>query len=155
MVDGQWHQSAMGINKAIICKHLRSWLTFLGSRGSPTLRGDCRSQCTFWQVREQWTQVLWFILQQMFFCVLWPLSWGQQFRKWRGGSPWCCHIHLFNWNDLGWWWGEQSRRECWVAAAVSVVRFSPGFWLPWVPLVNLLALYHFSSSSKNSDLLGW
>lgn len=65
-----------------------------------SLRGGCRNQHIFWRMQEQWTRASLIYFTADVLSVLWPLSWGQQFRKWRGSSTWLCHIHLFNWSDL-------------------------------------------------------
>lgn len=89
-------------------------------------------------MQEQWTGVSLIYFTADVLSVLWPLSWGQQFRKWRGGSTWLCHTHLFNWSDLirdsdcklsesPEWWRRLSSMGC-----------SPGPWASWIILCKSL-----------------
>lgn len=70
--------------------------------------------------------------------VLWPLSWGQQFRKWTVGSMWLCHTHLFNWSDL------ICNRDCKLSESpewqglLSSMGSSPGPWAAGIILCKSL-----------------
>lgn len=120
--------------------------------------GDYRSQGTLWLMQEQWASMSLIYLTEAILSVFWPLSWGQQLRKWRGGSTWLCH--LFNWSDL------ICNRA--LSATVSSMGCSPGPWASWIILYKSnfcfpglsphqffpLCLQHsFSSSSISCNLI--
>ena len=114
------------------------------------LRGGCRNQQTFWPKPEQSARASLIYFTADVLSALWPLSWGQQFRKWRGGSTWLCHIHLFNWSDL------ICNRDCKPGMSpewqlLFSLDSSPGLGATWILLCSShfcflgLSPLHFSS----------
>lgn len=131
MLGGQRHRSAMGGNKSMICKHLRSWPTFVGSRKVAIPRGGRRSRCTHRQVRGQRTRVLWFTLQQLFFLFS-DLCPGDSNLENEGvaaqdAATYTYLIEMISFDDGD---GRAGGRAEWQLPCL--VGSSPGLWVPCV-----------------------
>lgn len=143
MVGGQRHRSAMGVNKSVIWRHLRSWLTLVESREAAIPRGGRRSWCTHRQVRGQRTRALRFSPQQLFFLFS-DLCPGDSNLENEGvaaqdAATYTYLIEMISFDDGD---GKAGGRAEWQLP--RLVGSSPGLWVPRVhgPLCCFLPIQH-------------